>query len=376
MVPQLIGRALIVSNLALAAAAGTSLAAEDWRIAATLVGHESVVKSLAFSPDGTRLFSGSFDGEIKVWDVRTRRQLAAWNAKQKLLGLAVSPSGATLASAVFVSGGRGEVKLYDAGTFRLRATLPCPRVVYSLAFSRDSELIAAAGDQEVCVGSVRDGRLKHKLAAGMFAVQGLAFSPDGRTLYGGGMLVYGGGVLVNPGMLRAWEVASGRKVGEIEFPYPVSGIDLSGDGTFLAVGAGFLHVVDIANADKRVRFTNRWFAVDERWDGVQTFMQEQFGHVAIDANRKLVAGAAKSPGSLTPEAGHVALFALKDGRRIAQLQTPRPAKREVQPGDYNVTAVAFSRDGKLLASGGKQRTVTLWTAPAAEHAQGGQPAER
>jgi WD40 repeat protein len=350
----------ILATAALAAAGESPSLPEGWRIAATLVGHESVVKALAFSPDGSRLFSGSFDGEIKVWDVRTRRQLAAWNAKQKLCGLAVSPSGTTLASAVFVSGGRGEVKLWDAGTFQLRATLPCPRIVYSLAFSRDSELIAAAGDEEVCVGSVRDGRLKHKLAAGMFAVQGLAFSPDGRTLYGGGMLVddkpppY-------PGTLRAWDVASGTKLGEIGFPHPVSGIDLSADGTFLAVGAGFLHVLDIANADKRVRFTKRWFAVDERWDGVQTIMQEQFGHVAIDANRKLVAGAAGSPGSLTPEAGHVALFALQDGRRIAELQTPRPAKDRVEPGEYDIRAVAFSPDGKMLASGGQERVITLWT---------------
>jgi WD40 repeat protein len=62
----------------------------------------------------------------------------------------------------------------------------------------------------------------------------------------------------------------------------------------------------------------------------------------------------------------VALFALHDGRRIARLQTPRPANRDAQDGDYNISAVAFSPDGKLLASGGKERIVTLWTAAAAK----------
>jgi len=50
------------------AAGDTPLVPENWQIAATLIGHKDRVTSLAFSSDGKRLFSGSFDGEIKVWD--------------------------------------------------------------------------------------------------------------------------------------------------------------------------------------------------------------------------------------------------------------------------------------------------------------------
>ena len=42
---------------------------------ATLRGHEDDVKSVAFSPDGTRLASGSINKTIRVWDTRARRQL-------------------------------------------------------------------------------------------------------------------------------------------------------------------------------------------------------------------------------------------------------------------------------------------------------------
>jgi hypothetical protein len=80
----------------------------------------------------------------------------------------------------------------------------------------------------------------------------------------------------------------------------------------------------------------------------------------LSPSLQVVAGAAGSPGPLAAEAGHVALFALNDGRRIAQLSTPRPANGQVRVGAYDINAIAFSPDGKLLASGGKERMITLW----------------
>jgi WD40 repeat protein len=346
----------------------TALPPKNWRIAATLSGHKSPINinSLVFSPDGSRLFSGSVDGEVKVWDPHASKELASIRAHKDgncLRALAVSPSGEILASVAMRP--PGEVKLWDARTLQLRATLLGRGPLLSLAFSRNSEWIAAGGDREVYVWSARDGRQKHKLSVGMYQIGGLAFSRDGRILYAGGMLVKDEPPY-NPGILSAWEVASGKKLGEIEFPHGIPGIDLSDDGNTIAVGAGALHVLDLAIADGRVRFTERWSAIDERSQGGQLIMQEQFTCVAFSPDRRLVAGAAGSPGPLTPEAGHVALFALQDGRRIAQLQTPRPAKDQVQPGDYDIDAVAFSPDGKLLASGGKEGIITLWTTAGTE----------
>ncbi|MBI5687701.1 MAG: protein kinase [Verrucomicrobia bacterium] len=346
--------------------AHVSVASEKWEVATTLVEQQEmmkVVKSVTFSPDGKRLFSGNFGGEIKVWDTNTRKVLVSFAGHKdgkSCMVLAVSPSGDVLASGAGPV--PGEAKLWDARTLQLRATLPYPRPVYSLAFSRDSELIAAAGENDVYIWSVRDGQQKRKLTVGMWPITGLAFSPDARVLYVGGWPDMGGGrPAASSGIVRAWDCATGANLGEMALPHPVAGIDLSKDGRTLAVGAVALHVLDLVMENGRIRFNQRFSALEQE----AGIVKEQFGQVAVSPNGDIVAGAASSPGPLAAEAGHVALFALRDGRRIARLQTPRRAKGDTEAGDYNINAVAFSPDGKLLASGGKERIVTLWMAPPA-----------
>ncbi len=348
-----------------AVAGDTPMVPEKWEIAATLAGHKDVVTSLAFSPDGKQLFSGSFDGEIKVWDTRSHKEVAsiiAHKDAKMCRVLAVAPSGDVLAS----GGGPvpGEVKVWDARTLQLRATLMYPRPVYCLAFSPKSDLIAAAGENEVRIWSVGDSQQKYKLSVGMWPITGLAFSPNGRILYVGGFPAIGK-VAASSGVLRAWDVSRAAQRGEIEFSHPVEGIALSVDGNTLAIAACALHVLDVSLENDRVLFKERFSALDQQWRGNAPIFQEQFRGVALDPSQTVVAGAAGSPGPLAPEAGHVALFALHNGQRIAQLETPRPPNADFKVGDYNISAVAFSPDGKLLASGGKERIVTLWTPAAA-----------
>jgi WD40 repeat protein len=66
---------------------------------ADLVGHSGVVRSLAFSPDGSRLATGADDRLIKLWHVGTAQELLTidWH-KDLVTGLAFSPDGQALAS--------------------------------------------------------------------------------------------------------------------------------------------------------------------------------------------------------------------------------------------------------------------------------------
>ncbi len=59
----------------------------------TLIGHTAEVTGIAFSPDGRRIATASFDQTIKLWDTATGSEVLTFRATAGLLVLAFSPDG-------------------------------------------------------------------------------------------------------------------------------------------------------------------------------------------------------------------------------------------------------------------------------------------
>ena len=122
---------------------GSTLAAGYWNgsirlwdvaegeIIATLAGHTSLVNSVAFSPEGAILASGSRDDTVRLWDLETSREITTLEGYFGEGSVAFSPDGATLAVA-----SRSGIRLLDPKTRKEVNTLGRSSV-YSLAFSPD-----------------------------------------------------------------------------------------------------------------------------------------------------------------------------------------------------------------------------------------------
>jgi WD40 repeat protein len=80
-----------------------------------MTGHAANVTSLAFSPDGSRLASGSLDGTVKLWDVATGQEVLTLTGHNgPVTGVAFAPDhqGRWLASC----GDDGSVRVWEANT--------------------------------------------------------------------------------------------------------------------------------------------------------------------------------------------------------------------------------------------------------------------
>ena len=173
---------------------------------ATLTEHTDSVSSVCFSPDGQTLASGSSDETVRLWDVVGRKQKVILARKTGIShfveSVAFSPDGNTLAS-----GGDTTVRLWDTITGHHKATLKGHRgLVLDVAFSPDGSTLVSMDDtREVRLWDTITGHSKTTWADHL-RVSSVAFSPDGSPLAIGSLNTY----KTSDEMVRLWDITTGH----------------------------------------------------------------------------------------------------------------------------------------------------------------------
>jgi WD40 repeat protein len=354
---------------------------------------------IVITGDGRLLSSGGAgeDGEYvstKIWDLRTARELKAL----QVLFSAISPDGRWGASLEFrqgtqinlwdIAAGRrvrtiaisgfqasrvifapdgarilvagqndAGVKSFDVATGRELQSLPISAAGGVMGFSSDGKSLAAASGNSVDIWDLAAGHELETLA-GQLLADDLAFTPDGKLLITGGA------------ELGVWDIASGKLLRTVEGA--TQSVALSADGRWLAANPkGNLEIWDTKTWTRATPSPSTgqfvwWFgfaasqapladlsAVGLRWWQVGAGAEARSGWgatfaAALSPDGKILATAApRQPSASTYDRPNVSIWDAATGRLLQTFVAH----------EVGVSIVAFSPDGKWLATAGQESRI-------------------
>jgi len=165
---------------------------------ASLDGHTADVKTIKFSPNGELLVSGSEDKSVRLWRVETRKQHKKIDLPGRVRDVSFSPDGKRLAVA-FIEDTR--IHIIDVATGKIESVLAVPgakkvdgsNAVASVDFSPDGKyLVAAVGgrgwrkflgeDAVIAIWDAKTMQLRARFVADRHNIYDLDISPDSKTI--------------------------------------------------------------------------------------------------------------------------------------------------------------------------------------------------
>jgi len=329
-----------------------------------LRGHTQLVAALMFSSDGSRLLTGSWDETVRQWDGHTGQPLSVRRGhKDRVLTVAYSPDGKWIAS----GGVDRTVRLWKAAQESdPMVLLGHTDSVYEVAFSPDGRCLGSVGmDRKARVWGLVPRDQLCCLRGHEDWIYPVAYSPDGALLASGG----------GDKTVRLWDAASGEMLAVLPHAEWVASLAFSPDGAWLVAGEwyGSMRIWDTATAQLQAVWISKekpasvhGIAVSP--DGARVIVAYARGPIPLQVwDRKsgqVVSVFRGHPG------GVMGLTFRPDGQQLAtcgqdgtvRLWDARTYELSAvwHGHDKAVNSVAYSADGRLLVSTGEDQTLRIW----------------
>ncbi|NES72908.1 MAG: WD40 repeat domain-containing protein [Okeania sp. SIO2D1] len=213
----------------------------------TLSSHQANVRSVAISPDGKTLASGSGDGTVKLWDIPTGEMLVSFLHSGVVTAVGFTADGRAVIGCsadrgmkswdiytgqllhrmngtqpiafgagglrMAASGGPRFIRLWNAEQGQLLRNLSIPntnnnRGIEAIAFSEDGQTIAHAmkGESKISVWDVETWKVRYTLEKHSQAIKAIAISPDGKILASSS----------EDGNINLWDLGTGKLLRSIK----------------------------------------------------------------------------------------------------------------------------------------------------------------
>ena len=321
--------------------------------------HSRLIESVAWSPDGTRIATGSiFDG-VRVWDAVTGKELLSLECGHGDKSVAWSPDNSRIATG---STGDG-VRVWDAVTGKELLSLERGHVFGSVVWSPDNSRIATGSDNGVWVWDAVTGKELLSLECGD-GVKSVVWSPDGSRIAAG---FVGDGV-------RVWDAVTGEGLFSLERSRLVRSVVWSPDGSRIAAGsAGGVRFWDAVTGEYLFSLEHSHWVRSVVWspdgsriatgfvgDGVRV-LDAVTGKelLSLECGRG-VESVAWSPDSsriATGSFGAARVWDAVTGKELLSLERGR-----------GVESVAWSPDGRHILTKTRRNEIRIWDVTSGEQA--------
>ncbi|KAG8780543.1 hypothetical protein FRC12_022873 [Ceratobasidium sp. 428] len=335
-----------------------------------LEGHTGAICSMAYSPDGAYLASGSEDNTLRTWDVRSGQPIGQPLSHASCVGpVAYSPDGLYIAS-----GSWGTVSIWNAKTGQavgqpLQGHTPGP--VNSVVYSPDGTHIASSSESTVCIWDIHTGQPVDQplriYTAGRVSGRSLAYSPNGAYLFSRSR---------DNNTIQIWNADTGDQVGQLLEGYTesVSSIAYSPDGAYIVsgsldttirvwnartgqvVGQPFSHtssVISVTYSPNGAYIISLTTSTVDIWDAHTSYAVVQ----PVEGHTNWVNSVAYSH-----DGTYIISGSDDNTARIWNSRTGQAVGQPLQGHSGFINSVAYSPDDRHIISGSWDSTIRIWDA--------------